>query len=66
MVRLKMEELRLDLNKACTSLDVEQDVRELAAKMLDRCFTPASETLQTAQVICLPLSDVSTVKVLAL
>lgn len=57
-----MEELRVDLDKACTSLNVEQDVQELANKMLDRCFTSAGETLQTAQVRCVSLSDVSKVK----
>ncbi len=57
----RMEELRVDLDKACKSLEVEQDVQELATKMLDRCFTPAGETLQTAQVRCHPLSDVSKV-----
>ena len=52
-----MEELRIDLNKACESLGVEEDVRELATKMLDRCFSPASETIHTAQVRRVQLSD---------
>ena len=51
----------MDLDKACKNLNVEQDVQELAVKMLDRCFTPAGETLQTAQVRSVPLSDVSKV-----
>lgn len=54
-----MEDLRGDLQKACESLNIEEDIRELALKMLDRCFTPAGETLQTAQVVSDLLSGAS-------
>ena len=46
-----MEDLRGDLVKACESLAVEQNVRELAIKLLSQCMTPAGEALQTTQVL---------------
>lgn len=45
-----MEGLRADLENACNSLQVEDDVKELALKMLERCLPPTVEPLQSAQV----------------